>query len=303
MIAYDTIISQVHVSPSQLSFNDTASLTEYKSYTLNILNSNSVPLLISIENIHSNSIQSYANDTSFIITEPALTNGSIKVELEFTPAQHSLLLPPLYTTTVQVKVLLPNPDELFYHYQMYGGFISIKNIETRQSLATVPYFGVLGSMIDIPVFGKGFPYLAPASNTEYKASGQNTSYIYDMNRKTKTKPAIVFRLLTGSANMEIKVYDINHKYLGIISGGPWNYNQRNSLAEENYHSSISWSGNLISMENENDVFDYDETIDDSSVQVEDGTYYLLLRALKHFGDPKNDKDWEEWKSGPIIVQS
>lgn len=263
---------------------------------------NSLPLLVSIENIQSNSIQSYANNTSFTITEPAITNGSIKVDLEFTPTENTFFLPALTTTTVQVKVLLPNPDESLYHYQMYGGFISVKNIETSQSLATIPYFGVLGSMLDIPVFDKGFPYLAPASDTTYKASRQTTSYRYDLSRKTKTKPAIVFRLLTGSANMEIKVYDENHKYLGIISGGPWNYNQRNSLAEENFHSSISWSGKLIPLENENDVYDY-EDLYGSSVQVEDGTYYLHLRALKHFGDPKNDKDWEEWKSGPIIVQS
>lgn len=302
-IAYDTINSQVHVSPSQLSFNDTASFTEYKTYNLTILNSNATPLLVAIENIQSNSIESYANDTSYTITEPAVTNGSVKVELEFTPETNSLTLAPFSITSIQVKVLLPNPEELFYHYQMYGGYISIKNIETNQSLATVPYFGVLGNMIDIPVFDKGFPYLAPASNTQYVASRQNKNYRYDMKRKIKTKPAIVFRLLTGSATMEIKIYDKNHKYLGFISGGPWDYNQRNSLGEENYHSSISWSGKLIPMETENELFDYHKSIEENSIQVEDGTYYLKLRALKHFGDPKNSSDWEEWKSGPIIVQS
>jgi hypothetical protein len=299
----DAIESQIHVSPSQISFNDTTSLTEYKSYSLDIHNSNSYPLLITIENIQSNSIQTYANDTSFVPTEPAIKNGSITVNLQFTPNKDTLLLAPMSTTSVQVKVILPDPNELYYHYQMYGGFISLKNVQTGDSLATVPYFGVLGRMIDLPLFDNGFPYLAPAEKTEVRPANDSTPYRYDLSRKAQTEPAIVLRLLTGSANMEIKVYDVNHKFLGIMSGGPWIYNQRNTLKQENYLSSISWIGKLIPKDNEDDVINYDESTGDTSVQVEDGTYYIHLRALKHFGDQNNDNDWEEWTSGPIIVKS
>lgn len=302
--ALDTITSQIHITPSQISFNDTTSLTEYKSYSLNIHNGNSRPLVVSIENIQTNSIETYANDTSFVPTEPVVKNGSVTVNLQFTPNQRTLLLPPMTTTTVQVKVTLPDPEKLFYHYQMYGGFINLKNVESGESVATVPYFGVLGRMIDLPLFDKGFPYLAPASEkSEEQPSTSNAPYRYDLSRMAETKPAIVERLLTGSANMEIKVYDVNHKFLGIMNGGPWIYNQRNTLNEENYHSSISWNGKLVPKLYEADVVDYDESTGDQSVQVQDGTYYLHLRALKHFGDPNNKNDWEEWTSGPIIVSS
>ncbi|KAI9269971.1 peptidase S8/S53 domain-containing protein [Helicostylum pulchrum] len=299
---YDAIRSQVHVSPSQISFNDTASLTEYKTYSISILNSNSVPLLVSVENIQSNSILSYANDTSFVPTEPALTNGSLTVELEFSP-KRNLLLSPLSTTTVQVKVVLPNPNQLFYHYQMYGGFISIKNVETTESLATIPYFGVLGKMIDLPLFDTGYPYLATTSNTE-KRLAENSTFNFDLNRKVKTKPTIVVRLLTGTAKIDVKVYDENEECLGIISGGPWIYNQRNLLAEDNYNSNISWNGKFIPItENQDEIIEQEEPIGDNSTQVEDGTYYLYLRALRHFGDPDNKNDWKEWKSGPINVKN
>lgn len=289
--------SKIHVSPSHISFNDTASLTEYKSYTLNIINSNSVPLSVSIENIPSNSIETFANVTSFTPTEPALTNGNLQVELEFSPVGQgrTLVLSPLSTASIRVKVILPNSNELFYHYQMYGGFISIKNTETSESLATVPYFGVLGKMVDLPLFDTGYPYLAPASNL-LNRQGENVTYQYDMTHKVKTKPSIVVRLLTGSARIEINVYDENQNDLGVMSGGPWTYNQRNTLAEDNYDDPIAWNGKYIPIGKEKEI-------GDNSVQAKDGTYYLFLRALKHFGDPDNKKDWKEWKSGPIQVKN
>lgn len=296
----DTIESKIHVSPSQISFNDTESDLDYKTHTINIQNLDSFPLFVSLKNIHSNSVELYANDTSFVPTEPAITNGTVKVELEFAPAQQSIVLPPNSVTAVQVKVVLPDPNELFYHYQMYGGFISLMSIETGESLATIPYFGVLGKMKEIPLFDKDFPYLAPYSDTDRRVKS-GAEFRFDLGRKAKTKPAIVLRLLTGSANMEIKVHDVNHKYVGAMSGGPWIYNQRNTLSEDGYSSSIAWSGKVIPNEDEHANVDYDEP--DKAVQVEDGTYFIHVRALKHFGSPENDDDWEEWKSGPIIVSS
>lgn len=172
------------------------------------------------------------------------------------------------------------------------------SMETGESLATVPYFGVLGKMSDIPIFDKGYPYLAPNADTDRRVK-DGATYRFDLNRKAKTKPAIVLRLLTGSANMEIKVYDANQKYIGAMSGGPWIYNQRNTLTETDYNSTITWNGKIIPMDDEKALIDYDEP--DKAVQIEDGTYYIRIKALKHFGDPRNDIDWEEWKSGPIMV--
>jgi hypothetical protein len=183
---------------------------------------------------------------------------------------------------------------------MYGGFISLMSIETGEPLATVPYFGVLGKMNEIPLFDKGYPYLAPDADTDRRVK-IGLTYQYDLNRKAKTRPAIVLRLLTGSASMEVRVYDANQKFIGAMSGGPWIYNQRNTLTETDFTSSISWSGKIIPMDNEKASIDYDEP--DKAVQVEDGTYFIRMRALKHFGNPKNDIDWEEWQSGPIVVTS
>jgi hypothetical protein len=250
-----------------------------------------------LENIKSQSIQSYANITSYIPTEPVITNGSVTVDLAFSAT--TVTLPAKSTTKVEIKVILPSADDERYHYQMYGGFVSVKQEDTSEILATIPYFGVLGNMIDIPVFDKGYPYLAPANRVDEPPINQKAPYRFDLNRQSATQPAIVTRLLTGSANMEIKIYDENDTFVGIMSGGPWVYTQRNKLSEENYRSAIAWDGKVVSKGSE----DGEAIVGDKSTQVPDGTYYISLRALKHFGDSTNNKDWEEWKSGPIIIQS
>ncbi|KAL7320251.1 hypothetical protein PS15m_000155 [Mucor circinelloides] len=283
---YDSIMSKLHISPAQISFNDTASTTEYKTHTLTIVNSDDTPIEIALTNIPSQSIQSYANTSSFVPTEPVIKNGSVAVDLDFSST--SVKVPANTNVKVTVRVVLPDPSSLKYHYQMYGGFIALTHADTQQRLATVPYFGVLGKMIDVPVFDRGFPYLAVSKETDAKLDPTH-SYVYDMNRKVSTKPAVVVRLLSGTAQMNIDVYQSNGTLMGQMDGGPWVYNQRNKLSQENYDTSIAWNGKII--------------VSGKTTQVPDGEYYLQLKALKHFGNIDNALDWQEWKSGSILVKS
>lgn len=279
-------MSKLHISPAQISFNDTASSTTYKTHTLTIVNSQDAPIGIALSNIPSQSIQSYANTSSFIPTEPVIKNGSVAVDLDFSSS--TVNVPANSQMEVTVRVVLPDPRSLTYHYQMYGGFIGLTHVDTQQRLATVPYFGVLGRMIDVPVFDRGFPYLAVSKASDAKLDPTD-SYVYDMKRRVSTKPAVVIRLLSGTAQMNIDVYRANGTLMGAMDGGPWVYNQRNKLSQENYDTSIAWNGKVVAS--------------DKTTQVPDGDYYIQLRALKHFGSVDNAMDWQEWKSGSIQVKS
>jgi hypothetical protein len=300
-IAFDAINSKVHISPAQISFNDTASTTEYKTHTIDIVNSYTYPIIATLENLKSQSIQPYENKTSYIPTEPAITNGSVTVDLAFSAT--TVTLPAMSTTKVEIKVVLPAPDDEAYHYQMYGGFVSVKRTDTSETLATVPYFGVLGNMIDIPVFDQGYPYLAPANRADDPPINQMAPYRFDISRMPITQPAIVMRLLTGSASIEVKILDANSTFVGIMSGGPWIYIQRNKLSAESYRSTISWDGKVVPSDSIITMEDGKTIVGDQLIPVPDGTYYISVRALKHFGDSTVNKDWEEWKSGPIVVQN
>ncbi|KAK4518140.1 uncharacterized protein ATC70_001491 [Mucor velutinosus] len=282
---YDSIMSKLHISPAQISFNDTASTT-YKAHTMVIVNSGDALIGIALSNIPSQSIQSYANTSSFIPTEPVIKNGSVTVDLDFSST--TINVPANSQIEVTIRVVLPDPNSQTYHYQMYGGFIALTQVDTQERLATVPYFGILGRMIDVPVFDRGYPYLAVSKESDAKLDPIH-SYVYDMNRKVSTKPAVVIRLLSGTAQMNMDVYHSNGTWMGAMDGGPWVYNQRNKLSQENYDTSIAWNGKIVAS--------------DKTIQVPDGDYYIQLRALKHFGNADNAVDWHEWKSGLIQVKS
>ncbi|KAI8883554.1 subtilisin-like protein [Backusella circina FSU 941] len=289
--AYDSMLSPIHISPSQLSFNDTSS-TKDKKQTLMITNSQPYDILVTIENIPSRSIQTFANDTSFIPTAPAFKNGSASIAFSFAPSQKTLTIPASSALRLDVTALLPDSKITYYHYQMYGGFLSINDASKGNSLATLPYFGVLGRMKDLPLFDKGYPYLASSKDTSMRI--QNSKG-FSFNIKDSThRPTVVVRLLTGSALMHALVYDAeNNNFVGYLSTGPWSFNQRNTMEEGSTFSTMKWTGKVVSKADGNE----------RSKHVPKGRYYIVLKALKHFGDPNNPKDWEEWKSGTISVQN
>lgn len=296
LLALRSINNKIHVSPAEISFNDTASFVEYKTHTLKIENTNPFALHIKIKNRVSQSILSYPGYDSFTPTEPIIRNGTLSVDLQF--SSEDLILPPNSIAAVEVKVVLPRPEDVQYHYQMYGGFISIEEFTTSQSMATVPYFGVLGRMIDIPIFDKYYPYLAYKNQTNKRPLDPNAAFQFNIQKASnKNQPVIVTRLLTGSASMEIVIFDKNDNYVGIMSGGPWIYNQRNKQGKENHVSIIPWDGTVLNNSSNNEI------IGNQLEQVPDGTYYIKVRALKHFGNPKNKSDWVEWTSNPITVHS
>ncbi|KAI8887766.1 subtilisin-like protein [Backusella circina FSU 941] len=289
---YDAMTSQFHVSPGQLSFNDT-SKDENRKQSIVLHNSNSYDVYINIKNVPSRSIQTFENVTSFTPNEPSWRNGSITVDLEL--SQKKVFLSAYTSQAIDITALLPDPKQVRYHYQMYGGYVSIENLNTRKTLATVPYFGVLGKMRDLPVLDKGYPYLALASNTSEKWDGGR--FVYKIS-DSDTKPAIVIRLLTGSAKIKVEVYDKSNRFVGLmdtVGTRTWAFNERNTLTDK--FSELKWNGKVKTASSSNsDATDKEDTI-------EDGDYYFNLKVLKQFGDPNSPHDWEEWKSELITVES
>jgi hypothetical protein len=285
------MLSPIHISPSQLSFNDTSS-TINKNQTIEITNSQPNDVLVTVENVPSRSIQTFANDSSFVPTAPAFKNGSVFIDFSFAPSQKALTIPANSTLRLDVTALLPDPKTTFYHYQMYGGFLSVNDANDGNSLATLPYFGVLGKMKDLPLFDHGYPYLASSKDTSMRIQ-DNKDFHFD-TKDTRHRPTVVVRLLTGSALIKVLVYDAqNDNFVGYLSTGPWSFNQRNTLEEGSTFSTMKWTGRVVSRP------DGDET----PKNVSKGHYYMVVKALKHFGDPKDPKDWEDWKSGTIFVQN
>ncbi|ORY97939.1 peptidase S8/S53 domain-containing protein [Syncephalastrum racemosum] len=279
---YDAIMNgDIHVSPGYLSFNDTS--RSLGSRVLHVHNGGQEPARFELRHLPSKAVTTFANDSTFAPSEPA-GREDVQVELMFTPPR--LTLQPGQSADVHVTVIdLP---AIRFHYQMYGGYIEL----TRDSgnASRVPYFGVLGEMIKLPLFDTGFPYLASSNNDTIK---YETTDVYNFNTtQTDKQPQIVLRLLSPTAQAVIDVIDTRGASLGQVTGGPFTYWERNHLSGDDYYRTVPWDGKVVA----------DYTTADNPKQVQHGTYRLRVRALKVFGDPNKPDNWEEWSSGPILLQ-
>lgn len=271
----------IHVSPGYLSFNDTSK--SLGSRVLRIHNSGQEPASFELRHLPSKAITTFANDSTFTPSEPA-GRDDLQVKLMFNPRR--LTLHPGQSSDVHVTVI--DVPTVRFHYQMYGGYIELTR-ETGHP-ARVPYFGVLGEMIKLPLFDTGFPYLASSKNDTIKYE-PNDVFTFNTTQ-TNEQPQLVLRLLSPTAQAVIEVIDTRGASLGQVTGGPFTYWERNHLSDDDYYRTVTWDGKVVA----------DYTTADDPKQVQRGTYRLRVRALKIFGDPAKVDHWEEWTSGPILLQ-
>ncbi|KAI9495422.1 peptidase S8/S53 domain-containing protein [Zychaea mexicana] len=283
---FTSLQSGIHVSPGHISFNDTTNIV--KTHQIHIANDGIKPVTAQLQHSPSKAILPYTNTSSFTLAQPHQRDDT-HVELEFVPSR--ITLDPGQSVDIQVTIHLPPID---YHYQMYGGFIQFVQEDDhtmKSKLASMPYFGVLGSVNELPLFDQNFPYLAPGGNPDIMYGPSET---FILNTTHAQYPDIICRLLSPTARVSIQVVtdDDTIKVIGDIDGGPFKYWERNRLAGTDYYRSIQWNGKIVT----NGIGS------EATTMVSQGTYRLRLRALKMFGNPDIPEQWEEWISGPILVQ-
>ncbi|ORZ20206.1 peptidase S8/S53 domain-containing protein [Absidia repens] len=339
---FDAITNPIHITPSQISFNDTASTSDYKTCTLEISNYGFEPVTLTVEHLPSRSVDPYmpkSNHTAglnhFTLLEP-IGRGNKKVSLTF--SHPSLTLDPGQTIAVQVQVKLP-PDQSVYDYQMYGGYIQWKSAsEKNQTVvqASVPYFGVLGALHDLPIFDDGFPYLSSSQNLSAVYTGADvftfalggvsskneTNLVEDNKNEDKEdelklsskvqqpqqnasteKPIVICRLLTATREIQAEIIQKQQ-----------HQDQKNADASPMVVGTIPnfpvvyWEGNRRKSEEYYRQFEWDGQVQTTpglgapKQRVGAGTFAIRMRALRLLGNHDNPKDWETWTSGPIVVK-
>ncbi|KAG0179243.1 hypothetical protein DFQ28_003160 [Apophysomyces sp. BC1034] len=273
--------SQLHIAPGQISFNDTAHLV--RSHTLHITNYDTKDLRLQLKNQPSKSVEPFTKGT-WVAAEPSV-RGDISVDLTFSSGGNVTVAA---GQTVDVTVtIVPWKDSS--DFSMYGGYVVFEVIDTRAVVGSVPYFGVMGNMQDVPMFDKGYPYLAQSANSTAQYSATET---FVFNTTEASTPGIVCRMLSATSQVHILVLDKDSNVVGEVAEGPYLYWDRNRLGEANYVQQVIWDGRVK----------VDNNISQSTM-VTHGTYRLRLRALKLFGDTASERDWVEWTSGPILVQN
>ncbi|KAI8647639.1 peptidase S8/S53 domain-containing protein [Parasitella parasitica] len=283
---YDAITQKTHISPAQISFNDTAT-TKYRTQTITVVNHGSTTIQYEVVNEVATGISPYdVKVYGYTPIEPA-ANSVAAAKLRFSKKQFTLA--PGKSQEIRVTVTPPktNPkDHIFY-----GGFIRVKSKQsTKGKDLKVPYFGVAGKQKELPIFDTDFPTIIDAKNTEY---GKNDTFTFDRSNSTNA-PISVIRLLTPSPQIKADLMDYKtSKVLGQFLTG-LDYVGRNFLARDQVYYQYVWDGTYVPA-----------SISQAPLPIAavDGTYRFRFAALKLLGNPNDKKDWESWTSGPIVVKN
>ena len=218
----------------------------------------------------------------------------------------SVTVPAGGSATVSVQIT-PDPDEAGIPTKgLYGGYLVFTDHANSNSVFSVPYSGFKGDYQSIvalpgaPVIGKQNPPFTKGDRT-YVAAPANEVW-------TLASPDEVPNVLL---HFDHQVRRLELQVVQAASGKPVhpvfsNYVERNFLARnearppaggpyadsENVFA-FPWDGTRM---HDNGV----GTADHRKV-VPDGTYKIVVKALKALGDPGNPAHWETWTSAPITI--
>lgn len=169
---------------------------------------------------------------------------------------------------------------------MYGGFVKFKTSKSEAQV-TVPYFGVLGSLYNLPTMD---PATLNIKNREGHVYSLNETYHFALS-DSGSAPSIGFRLATPSRRFTIELVDTEDKHVGYIVP-TYNYAER-ELSSQIMEELNPWLGKLVA----------DENVNSKPFTVKPGTYKIRWSALRMFGDLDDSKDWVVQTSGPIEIVS
>lgn len=281
----DSIKDHGHITPAQISFNDTANFV--KSVTLKISNNGKSAITYTISNNVSMAVTPYnVAQTGYTPLAPiAYSNASATIKF----SARRITVQPGKTVSVRVSAIPPktNPKDHIH----YGGFIQFQASKGAKTLH-VPYFGVVGNNKDLPIYDKpsGFPALYdPTLTTQYTTE----TYVLDRSNLNGTAPAIVIRLLTGTAYIEAQLLNEKKDFVGY-SETDLVYLPRNTLETGSQYFTTTWQGSYVPK-------GFKQT--GTSVAAPDGYYYIKFRALKQLGNPSKNSDYETWTTPRIQLKN
>ncbi|KAI8060237.1 peptidase S8/S53 domain-containing protein [Gongronella butleri] len=278
---YDAIMEQVHISPGQLSFNDTSSSLN-KIQTITITNNGPVTIAYDVSNNASLAVMPYdLEKTGYALTEP-INYTVAEATLRITPK--NIKVAPGSSVQVQVSVIPPNTDPK--QHIMYGGYVQLTptSSPTTRTLS-LPYFGIAGRQKDLPIFDAGYPYLSYSDTGAPKIDGNDT-VVFNGSQVMN----IFTRAVTPSALLQFEIVDsLTSLVLGKILPDR-TYTIRNYLDNGPQFRKWAWHGQYTANGN------------NTRTDVPKGTYRFKVSGLKMFGDAKAPTDYDSWTSGPIRVE-
>jgi hypothetical protein len=185
--------------------------------------------------------------------------------------------------TVQIPQDYKDKDQI-----MYGGYVQLEPIQGEGSAhISVPYFGVLGSLYNLPTLDTSKLNIKDQNGRVYSADETYHFQLSDDN----TAPSIGFHLTTPSRRFTIELIDATtENRIGYVVP-TFNYAER-ALSALDVDELNPWKGTLVAADHTNS----------KPFIVEPGTYKVRWSALRMFGDIDKKQDWVVQTSCAIEIK-
>ncbi|PBK73461.1 subtilisin-like protease [Armillaria solidipes] len=291
---YDAIHFATTLNQGELILNDT---THFQgSQTLTVTNTGSTSKDYNVTNVPAG--------TAVTVTEGSIlvADGPVPLSTDYATASFShegFMLQPQESIDITVTITPPSGVDAST-FPVYGGFIQVIS---GSEIVHATYLGLAASLYDKQViddtdhyFGVDLPAILDADGF---VQSDPTNYTFS----TTDFPSLLFRLAFGSPVISIDLVTADaalgrrdEPTLTFIEGSlavlaaP---DVVGSIAELNYYPRNDDSDNPYYL------LDLTTPTFADGTTIPNGSYKLLLRALKVTGDPSEESDYESWLS-PII---
>ncbi|KAJ5713540.1 uncharacterized protein N7483_010721 [Penicillium malachiteum] len=269
--AYSAVHSKTILNVSSLSFNDTQFLAPV-AFTIN--NTGSDIAVYTISRVSSGTVYALPDDgTTIPMTFDSgdfMETVNSSATLKFSSTRVSVF--PGQSTTV--KVLASPPRGLnATRIPIYSGFVTLNG--TNGDSFSIPYLGAANAMRNVTILDTkhGENYLLSSESSAPVQAGQMFTFA-SPNATTATNttnPIFDLRLSMGTRLLQADVKSYNGTVLGSLPYYPQEFKSRSATGPQK----VSWEGQLA---------------DGSYVPA--GIYSLRVRALKIFGNPLKDSDYD-----------
>lgn len=294
--AYDAAYATTLLSVSSLAFNDTDNMVSGKEFTIS--NTANTSITYTIRDVNAATAYTLTAGSIFpdvFPNELTTTGGSLSFDVES----------PFTIAAGERKVISVNctpPVGLdASRLPVYSGYVVINGSDS--SSLSLPYQGVAGSMKSATVLAKNGTFLSSTlaeANTTAVAAGRKF-VLPPQGRSNDTQfapngtdyPLVTLSLAMGSAMIRIDVVPVDvpagtntTESVGLTTIGdlfmtPVRYAPRTSPGDP---LSTRWDGQLA-----------------GGKYAPAGTYKIVVRALKIFGDSKNADDYETVEMVPFSI--
>ncbi|KAF9050212.1 pyrolysin [Panaeolus papilionaceus] len=310
---YRALHAETIISPGQLVLNDTANFKPLQTFT--VRNTGTAVKRFKLTHVPAGTAQTVKPGSIFPALGPVpLTSAPAGVTI----VPSSITLRPGQSITVAALFTSPRVDKATF--PVYSGFIQVDESSGGERYH-VSYLGLHGSLKDKKVvddtdtyFGYKLPTLLDSTGSAQTAP---TNYTFQGD----DYPALLWRLVFGTRSLQIDVVDPNIKFTptiaprGLFGLAPiftfpiFHPSKGSSFANVKIMGTLS-SLSYLTRQNENSgggnawsVLDLTAPTFANGTVIPNGQYRFLLRALKPFGDPSRQEDYESWLSPIVGVQT